>query len=80
MKFKAEPKDVLIFAVFCIFLLLVCSIVVVNAAYIANYGYFYGINPFKGFSFEYPSSIKKSAIVTMLKKNNSARIPTNVTI
>ena len=27
----------------------------------------------KDFSFKYPSSIKKSAIVTMLKKNNSAR-------
>ena len=53
MKFKAEPKDVLIFVVFCIFLLLVCSIVVVNASYIANYGYFYGLNPFKGFASEY---------------------------
>ncbi len=53
MKFKAEPKDVLIFAIFCIFLLLVCSIVVVNASYIANYGYFYGLNPFKGFAGEY---------------------------
>ena len=53
MKFKAEPKDVLIFVVFCIFLLLVCSIVVVNASYIANYGYFYGINPFKGFTAKY---------------------------
>ena len=53
MKFKAEPKDVIIFVVFCVFLLLVCSVVVVNAAYIANYGYWYGLNPFKGFSLEY---------------------------
>ena len=53
MKFKAEPKDVLIFVIFCIFLLLVCSIVVVNASYIANYGYFYGLNPFKGFTPHY---------------------------
>ena len=50
MKFKAEPKDVLIFILFCIFLLLVCSIVVVNAGYLANYGEFYGLNPFKGFT------------------------------
>ena len=56
MKFKAEPKDVLIFVVFCIFLLLICSIVVVNASYIANNGYFYGLNPFKGFSKEYISA------------------------
>ena len=53
MKFKAEPKDVLIFCLFCLFLLLVCSIVVVNAGYLANYGYFYGLNPFKGFTHKY---------------------------
>ena len=53
MKFKAEPKDVLIFVLFCIFLLLVCSIAVVNAGYLANYGYFYGLNPFKGFTPKY---------------------------
>ena len=53
MKFKAEPKDVLIFVLFCIFLLLVCSIVVVNAGYLANYGEFYGLNPFKGFTPKY---------------------------
>ena len=53
MKFKAEPKDVLIFILFCIFLLLVCSIVVVNAGYLANYGEFYGLNPFKGFTPKY---------------------------
>ena len=53
MKFRAEPKDVAIFVGFCIFLLLICSIVVVNAAYIANYGYWYGLNPFKGFTPRY---------------------------
>jgi len=53
MKFNAEPKDVLIFVIFCIFLLLVCSIAVVNAAYLANYGEFYGLNPFKGFTPKY---------------------------
>ena len=53
MKFNAEPKDVLIFVIFCIFLLLVCSIVVVNVGYLANYGYFYGINPFMGFTGKY---------------------------
>ena len=53
MKFNAEPRDVLIFAIFCVFLLLVCSIVVVNAAYLANFGTFYGMNPFKGFTPRY---------------------------
>ena len=53
MKFRAEPQDVVIFVVFCIFILLVSSIVVVNAAYLANYGEFYGLNPFMGFSGKY---------------------------
>ena len=53
MKFNAEPKDVLIFAIFCLFLLFICSIVVVNVGYLANYGYFYGLNPFKGFTLKY---------------------------
>ena len=53
MKFNAEPRDVLIFAIFCVFLLLISSIVVVNVSYISNYGQFYGINPFKGFTAEY---------------------------
>ena len=53
MKFRAEPQDIVIFVVFCIFILLVSSIVVVNAAYLANYGEFYGLNPFMGFSGKY---------------------------
>ena len=53
MKFNAEPKDVLIFAIFCIFLLLACSVIVVNISYLANYGTFYGLNPFKGFTGEF---------------------------
>ena len=53
MKFNAEPRDVLIFALFAIFLLLVCSLVVVNASYLANEGQFYGFNPFAGFGPKY---------------------------
>ena len=53
MKFSAEPKDVIIFGIFCVFLLLLCSLVVVNASYLANFGYFYGLNPFKGFAPKY---------------------------
>ena len=49
MKFNAEPKDVAIFLLFCIFLLLICSIVVVNASFLANEGRFFGLNPFAGF-------------------------------
>ena len=50
MKFKAEPKDVIIFLLFSLLLLLLCSIAVVNVNYLANYGTFYGFNPLKGFT------------------------------
>ena len=53
MKFKAEPKDALIFGLFCLFLLLVCSMVVVNAASLANTGEFYGLSLFAGFAPRY---------------------------
>ena len=66
MKFRAEPKDVVIFVSFCIFLLLICSIVVVNAAYIANYGYFYGLNPFKGFAPRYITATLVLFLLTLI--------------
>ena len=53
MKFKAEPRDVIIFAVFCIFLLYICAIGVLNASSLANEGVFYGIVPFKAFTSKY---------------------------
>ncbi len=56
MKFKAEPRDALIFGIFCIFLLYVCAIAVLNASSLANEGVFYGIVPFKAFTPKYISS------------------------
>ena len=53
MKFKAEPKDFMIFVAFCIFLLLMCSIIVVNISYLANESRFYGLNFFAGFAPRY---------------------------
>lgn len=50
MKFRAEPKDVLIFIAFCIFLLYVVAIGVLNASSITTTGEFYGFVPFEAFS------------------------------
>jgi len=50
MKFRAEPKDVLIFVCFCIFLLYMCAVGVVNANSLATTGKFDGIVPIKAFT------------------------------
>ena len=50
MKFNVTAKDLILFVVFCIFLLLLSSIAVSNASSIINEGVFIGLNPFIGFS------------------------------
>ena len=53
MKFNISSKDLIIFGVFCIFLLFLSSIAVSNAVNIINEGEFIGLNPFAGFSKQY---------------------------
>ena len=50
MKFRAEPKDILIFLFFCLFLLYLVAIGVLNASSLTSTGEFYGLNPFEAFS------------------------------
>lgn len=53
MKFRAEPKDVMMFIAFCFFLLYMVAIGVLNATSLLNTGNFYGVVPFEAFSGEY---------------------------
>ena len=53
MKFSAEPKDWAMFGAFCLFLLYMCAIGVLNASSLATEGTFYGLSPFKAFTFQY---------------------------
>ena len=53
MKFKIEEKDLLILIAFCIGLLYLCSIGVLNLSYLATEGRFYGLSPFKAFTGKY---------------------------
>ncbi|MBE6140042.1 MAG: DUF87 domain-containing protein [Firmicutes bacterium] len=53
MKFKVEPKDFLIFCLYCILLLYLCAILVLNLTSLLNDGVFYGLWPFKAFIFPY---------------------------
>ena len=56
MKFKIEPKDLVIFICFCIFLLIVCAIGVLNISSLASTGKFYGLNPIEAFGKDYISA------------------------
>jgi len=49
MNFRVSPGDLLLFIVFCIFLLFLCAIAVLNVASLINAGTFAGLNPFPAF-------------------------------
>ena len=53
MKIKVEKKDLIIFIVFCFFLLYLCAVGVLNIANIFSTGKFYGFLPFKAFTGRY---------------------------
>ncbi len=53
MKFKITPKDFLIFCLYCVLLLYLCSIAVLNFSSFLNDGKFYGLIPFKAFTKDY---------------------------
>ena len=53
MRFSAEPKDWAMFGCFCLFLLYMCAVGVLNATSLATEGVFYGLSPFRAFTFEY---------------------------
>ena len=50
MKFRVESKDLMIFGIFCLFLLYFCAIIVLNVNELAIYGKFYGFLPFEAFT------------------------------
>ncbi len=49
MKFRVAPKDFLMFIIFCIFLLYLCAILVLNFTSFCSEGEFVGLNPFPAF-------------------------------
>ena len=53
MKFRITQKDLIIFTSFCILLLYLCAIAILNFDSFANHGVFYGLLPFKAFSLHY---------------------------
>ena len=59
MKFKVTPKDFTIFIVFCLFLLYLCAIAVLNFTAFFEDWEFFGLNPF-------PAFVGENLILTML--------------
>ena len=53
MKIKVEKKDLIIFIAFCVFLLYLCAIGVLNVSSIVSEGKFYGFLPFRAFTSKY---------------------------
>ena len=53
MKFKVEPKDFLLFCIYCGLLLYLCCIAVLNVHSLAQEGTFYGLMPFEAFKGAY---------------------------
>lgn len=53
MKFKVEPKDFMLFVIYCVLLLYLCAIAVLNFASLSSDGTFYGLLPFKAFTPQY---------------------------
>lgn len=53
MKFKIESKDLAAFIGFCLLLLYICAICVLNLSTLASEGHFYGFLPFKAFTGKY---------------------------
>lgn len=56
LKFRADAKDWLIFGIFCIFLLYVVALAVVNLSSMATEGTLSGLNPLPAFSSQYVKS------------------------
>lgn len=53
MKIKVEKKDLIIFVIFCVFLLYLCAVGVLNVASIISEGEFSGFLPFRAFGSRY---------------------------
>ena len=53
MRFKVEPKAFMLFIFYCFILLYFCAIAVLNFISFSQNGTFYGLLPFKAFTFEY---------------------------
>ena len=53
MKLRVTIKDLIIFLIFCLFLLYLCAVAVLNVTSLLNEGVFFGLDPFEAFASPY---------------------------
>ena len=66
MKFRVEAKDLIVFGIFCVFLLYLCCVGVLNISYLATEGRFFGLLPFKAFTGKYIGATISLFILSLL--------------
>lgn len=66
MRFKVEPKDFLLFVIYCGLLLYLCAIAVLNFSSLSTDGTFYGLLPFKAFTPQYIGATLLLFIVSLI--------------
>ena len=66
LKFRAEPRDVLIFVIFCIILFYFVGIGVINALSFINEGILVGLSPFPIFTREYFAPIMVFYLIALI--------------
>lgn len=53
MSFRVTGRDLTIFIIFCLFLLYICAVAVLNVTSLLNDGTFHGLLPFEAFKSPY---------------------------
>lgn len=66
MKFKVEPKDFMLFVIYCVFLLYLCAIAVLNFSSLSTDGTFYGLLPFKAFTKDYIAATMLLFVISLV--------------
>lgn len=66
LKFTAKPKDAIIFGIFCIFLLYLVAIGVLNLYHITHSNVFWGLNPFPAFGKQFLTTTLTLYVVALI--------------
>ena len=66
LKFKAEPKDVVIFVIFAIVLFYIVDIAVLNVVSFVKDSTFSGLNPLPGFTVEYFAPVMVFYLIALI--------------
>lgn len=66
MKFTAKPKDAIMFGIFCVFLLYLVAIGVLNLYHITHSNTFWGLNPFPAFGKQFLTTTLTLYVIALI--------------